>query len=214
MSKIRKVLFLAIASIASLSSCGESGAKVAKCTNGYLSPAVMSYSNMRPTYNYYLTTFTFESLQTFDDNTYVLQVSSSTFSALILPEEGNGAQGNERDNSLTSYYGTFTSEVDDLDPDGLNIKCSIPTRITLLKDSTFFVDTDNWTDDMKTKAAVTKSTYDTATGQQVTEVIKEFNTGSEYVTYYTWSKDVTFCASKAKNSLEYQTLPLIDHSAE
>ena len=45
---------LALASL-SLSAC-NGAAKEAKIKGIYLSPAVMSYNNMRPTYNYYLTT--------------------------------------------------------------------------------------------------------------------------------------------------------------
>ena len=86
-------------------------------TGSYLSPAQLGYSNMRPTYNYYLTTFAFQNLETYSDNTYCLTLSSSTFSAVILPEEGNDATGNERNNSLVKYYGAFTSTVDDLDDD-------------------------------------------------------------------------------------------------
>ena len=49
-------------------------------TGSYLSPAQLGYSNMRPTYNYYLTTFAFQNLETYSDNTYCLTLSSSTFS--------------------------------------------------------------------------------------------------------------------------------------
>lgn len=214
MSNIRKTLLITILSLASLVSCGESQAAAAKCTDAFLSPSTLTYVNMRPNYNYYLTTFTFQGLEIFDDNSYQLTVSASTYSALILPEEGNAIQGNERTNSLTKYYGTFTSTVDDLDPDGLNIVCSIPTKITLLEDSTYFADSSNWTEDMTKKTAVTKIVYDDATGQQTTEVVKEFKSGAEYLEYFTWSKEMTFIASKAKNSLEYQDLALIDHSAK
>lgn len=213
MLKSTKAVLLSILALTTLASCGAAGEgkSAAKLENAFLSPSTLTYQNMRPTYNYYLTTFTFEALEIYDDNTYALSVHSSQFSGLILPEEGNAIQGNERANSVTTYFGKFTSKVDEIDPDGLQIKCEIPTRITLINDSTYFVDTDNWTEDMKTKSAITKVTYNTETGAQSSEVVREFNTGAEYLEYFTWSKSVEFFVSKAKNSLEYKELPLIPH---
>ena len=39
-------------------------------TGAYISPAVLQYQNMRPTNNYYVTTFSFETIQLYSDNTY------------------------------------------------------------------------------------------------------------------------------------------------
>ncbi|MCI7788094.1 MAG: hypothetical protein MR518_01130, partial [Mollicutes bacterium] len=122
-NRILRALVLA-ASVVSLASCGSKNCTPAGGTSGattdnakveektltkaFSSPAKVTYNNRRPTYNYYLTTFTFETLEVFSDSSYAFSVSSSTFSALILPEEGNAVQGNERDNSLVTYYGSFT----------------------------------------------------------------------------------------------------------
>ena len=79
-------LFLAGAMALSLAACsGGGGGSSAggKVTGVYLSPANLSYQNMRPQYNYYLTTFTHEELTLMDNNTYCLVLSSSTFSALV-----------------------------------------------------------------------------------------------------------------------------------
>ena len=52
-------LLLAGALVLSLTACGGGGGSAAgKVTGVYLSPASLSYTNMRPQYNYYLTTFT------------------------------------------------------------------------------------------------------------------------------------------------------------
>jgi ABC-type Fe3+-hydroxamate transport system substrate-binding protein len=150
-------------------------------TGSYLSPAQLGYSNMRPTYNYYLTTFAFQNLETYSDNTYCLTLSSSTFSAVILPEEGNDATGNERNNSLVKYYGAFTSTVDDLDDDTVYYHLSEPSRIVGSDDTLFFYDTANWTDDMKEKTADVTYKYDAETGSQKATGKKEYATGAEYL---------------------------------
>ena len=96
-------LFLAGAMALSLAACNGGGgggsSASGKVTGVYLSPANLSYQNMRPQYNYYLTTFTHEELTLMDNNTYCLVLSSSTFSALELAESTNDAKGNERANS-------------------------------------------------------------------------------------------------------------------
>lgn len=128
-----------------LASCGGS---TAKTSNIFLSPSQLSYTNMRPTYNYYLTTFTHQELTLNDDGSYCLIVSSSTFSALVLSEETSDCNGNERTNYVTKYYGTYTSVANDLDEDLLDISLSVPTRIVYCYDQNYFVDTDNWTESM------------------------------------------------------------------
>ena len=88
---------------------GNTPAKVAKLSYGLSSPAEFSYHNMRPQYNYYLTTFSFQTLDLFDDGTYQLNDILMTFSAVVLPEEGQDGQGNERDNVVSRFYGKYTS---------------------------------------------------------------------------------------------------------
>ena len=124
-------LFLAGAMALSLAACNGGGgggsSASGKVTGVYLSPANLSYQNMRPQYNYYLTTFTQQEITLMDNNTYCLVLSSSTFSALELAESTNDAKGNERENSITKFYGTYTSQVNDLDEDLLDVTLAAPT---------------------------------------------------------------------------------------
>lgn len=155
-------LFLAGAMALSLAACsGGGGGSSAggKVTGVYLSPANLSYQNMRPQYNYYLTTFTHEELTLMDNNTYCLVLSSSTFSALELAESTNDAKGNERANSIYKLYGACTSKTNDLDDDLLDVTLSAPTRVVLSNDQTYWLDTDNWNDSMG-KVVVPPTGYD------------------------------------------------------
>ena len=152
MKKLLSII-LAVAMVAVLlAGCGGSAASGnAKTVGVYLSPAELSYSNMRPQYNYYLTTFTQQEITLLDNNTYVAIVSASTFSALELAESTNDAKGNERTNSIVKFYGTYTSQVNDLDEDLLDVVLSAPTRVVESYDQTYWLDTDNWNDDMGKK---------------------------------------------------------------
>ena len=152
MKKLLSII-LAVAMVAVLlAGCGGSAASGnAKTVGVYLSPAELSYSNMRPQYNYYLTTFTQQEITLLDDNTYVAIVSASTFSALELAESTSDAKGNERTNSIVKFYGTYTSQVNDLDEDLLDVVLSAPTRVVESYDQTYWLDTDNWNDDMGKK---------------------------------------------------------------
>lgn len=157
------LIFTAAAAVAlcavMFTACGGSSAAI---TGVYLSPAQLSYSNMRPGYNYYTTAFTQQELTLFDDNTYCFIVSSSLFSAVELPAEGQDAKGNERTNYITKYFGEYTSAVNDLDADLLDVTLAVPTRIVSAYDSSYYLDTDNWTDAMGSE--VVPGTIDTSTG--------------------------------------------------
>ena len=148
MKKYKKLvtLFLTAAMALSLAACG--GKADGKITGIYLSPAQLSYTNMRPEYNYYLTTFTQQEITLMDDNTYCLEVSAATFSALELSESTSDAKGNERENSITKFYGTYTSQVNDLDEDLLDVTLAAPTRVVRSFDQLYWADTDNWNDAM------------------------------------------------------------------
>ena len=154
MKKTIAILLAAVMLVCALASCsggGNAAASSAKITGVYLSPAQLTYRNMRPTYNYYLTTFAHEELTLLDDGTYCLILSSSTFSALELAESTNDAKGNERDNFITKVYGTYTSQVNDLDEDYLDVTLSAPTRVVKSYDQNYWLDTDNWTEAMGKK---------------------------------------------------------------
>ena len=137
-------LFLAAVMALSLAACGSGGKSAGQITGIYLSPAQLSYNNMRPQYNYYLTTFTQQEITLMDNSTYCLVVSSSTFSALELAEDTNDAKGNERENYITKFYGTYTAQTNDLDEDLQDVTLSAPTRVVRSFDQLYWVDTDSW----------------------------------------------------------------------
>ena len=167
MKKYKKLvtLFLTAAMALSLAACG--GKADGKITGIYLSPAQLSYINMRPEYNYYLTTFTQQEITLMDDNTYCLEVSAATFSALELSESTSDAKGNERENSITKFYGTYTSQVNDLDEDLLDVTLAAPTRVVRSFDQLYWADTDNWNDAMG--KAVTPTQTDPNTGAPIVD---------------------------------------------
>ena len=150
-----------------------------KATGIYLTPGRLSYQNMRPQYNYYLTTFDQQELTLMDDDTYCLVISSSCFSALELAESTNDAKGNERTNYIVKFYGTYTSQVNDLDEDLLDVTLSAPTRVVRSQDQTYWLDTDNWNDDMG--KAVVPGTIDTTTGAAVADPNAEPWTAEQYL---------------------------------
>ena len=192
-NRILRALVLA-ASVVSLASCGSKNCDAASSgsaastpaaektlTNAFSSPAKITYNNFRPTYNYYLTTFSFETLEIYSDSTYAFSVSSSTFSAVILPEEGNAVQGNEKDNSLVTYYGSFSAEADALDEDLITYHLAKPTRMVGLRDAAYYYDTAAWNDTRKEKTAEVTYEYNPDTQQQVETGSKEYATGEEYL---------------------------------
>ena len=191
------VAAIAIVSVFAFAACGTP-----KATGVYLSPAQLSYANMRPTYNYYMTTFTQQELTLYEDNTYCLIVSSSMFSALELPAEGNAAKGNERDNSITKYYGTFTSEPNALDEDLMDVTLATPTHIVVAYDGSYYLDTDNWNDDMGRQ--VVPGTIDTSTGQVVKDPDATPWTAEQYLA------DAAFNEAKAQLNVKQYSFDFID----
>lgn len=179
----KKLTALALAAlmVLSLAACGGNGGGSGggKVTGVYLSPAQLGYSNMRPQYNYYLTTFDQQEITLMDDNTYCLILSSACFSALELAESTNDAKGNERTNYIVKFYGTYTSQVNDLDEDLLDVTLSAPTRVTRSQDQTYWLDTDNWTDDMG--KAVIPAQIDPSTGAEIADPNAEPWTAEQYL---------------------------------
>lgn len=194
MSKKNLLLGVALLGVM-LTGCGETSSE-AKLTGSYLSPSNMVYSNMRPTYNYYTLTFSMQNLKTFDDGTYELSEISQCYSALILPESGSAANGNERENKITTYYGTFTSETNALDSDMLTIKLSEPTRIIDTVDASYYFDTANWTQAM----SEVKITTNPLTGET-----KSYADGETYLSEKKFS-EATFNATISTSAIEYVSL--------
>ena len=171
-------LALSALMVLALAACGG-GSAGGKTTGIYLTPGRLSYQNMRPQYNYYLTTFDQQELTLMDDDTYCLVISSSCFSALELAESTNDAKGNERTNYIVKFYGTYTSQVNDLDEDLLDVTLSAPTRVTRSQDQTYWLDTDNWTDDMG--KAVIPAQIDPSTGAEIADPNAEPWTAEQYL---------------------------------
>lgn len=130
-------------------------------TGAYISPAVLQYQNMRPANNYYVTTFSFETIQLYSDNTYCLTLDSSCFSGVVLPDVGNDATGSARESSVTRYYGTCTQKTNELDEDTLDVSLATPTRIVRNFNSNFYVDSENFHPVTGTGAYFNKVTYET-----------------------------------------------------
>lgn len=130
-------------------------------TGAYISPAVLQYQNMRPTNNYYVTTFSFETIQLYSDNTYCLTLDSSCFSGVVLPDVGNDATGSARESSVTRYYGTCTQKTNELDEDTLDVSLATPARIVRNFNSNFYVDSENFHPVTGTGAYFNKVTYET-----------------------------------------------------
>lgn len=136
----------------------------ATLVESYVSEGKLEYMNMRPTYNYYMTTFKFEVIDLYSDNTYCLTHSSSTFSGLILPEEGNDATGNEKENNITKYFGTYSKAADEIDEDTSHLTLNTPNRIVENYDSQFFADTADFKPvQAKDIQGRVSATYNTAT---------------------------------------------------
>lgn len=206
MKKFTKGLMIAAIAVVSAAATLSLGA----CSGGsqtvegvYLTPAELTYSNMRPTHNYYTTTFTQQELTIYDDNTYCLIVSSSTFSAVVLPDEGNDAKGNERDNSIVKYYGNYTAVENSLNPDLLEITLETPTRIVSKSDDTCYLDTDNWTDEMG--EATREGEIDMSTGQVVIPEGTPNQTAEGYLSANAF-KQVVAQADTTKDQLTFISL--------
>lgn len=181
-------IFLTVAMMSfMLVACGDganAATKEAKTTGIYLSPAQLSYTNMRPQYNYYLTTFTQQELTLMDDNTFCLIISSSCFSALELAESTSDAKGNERTNYITKVYGECTSKPNDLDEDLVDVTLGKITRVVKSYDQTYYVDTANWNDTMG-KAVQPPVGTDENTGAPIYDENAKPVTAAEYLATYT-----------------------------
>ena len=151
-----------------------------------------------------MTTFAHQELTILDDNTYCLIISESTFSALELAESTNDAKGNERNNSVIKYYGTYTSKVNDLDEDLLDITISAPTRVVMTNDQTYWLDTDNWTEAMG-KIVVPPTGFDMTTGTPIMDENAEPWTAEQYLASKAFS-DVVIQANQKTASFDFTEL--------
>ena len=134
--------------------CG--GTPAAKLTGSYNSGAHLDFFSAYPLATYRQMTCLVQNLKTYDDGTYILTVSSTTFSGgLSFDPEGTGnqnASATPRGSEVKEYYGTCTST----EEDGLvTITLTMPTRVTLNTRSTsvigYYADSNMWTDEMGEK---------------------------------------------------------------
>ena len=189
MKKVLTVLLAIVMVACLLTACGGES----KVTGIFLSPASLSYANMRPQYNYYLTTFTHQELTLHDDGTYCLIISESCFSALELAESTSDAKGNERTNAITKYYGKYTSKVNELDEDLMDVVLTAPTRVVVCYDQNYWLDTANWTEEMG-KKVIPPTGYDTTTGTPIVDPNAAPWTAEQYLASKAFS-DVTVLAN-------------------
>lgn len=152
---------VAIAAFA-IPACSCSGSKIADADISamYVSDVKITYSNMRPSNNYYTLTMSYQALTTYGDGTYCLSVSETTHTGIVLSaddlteediKEGKvfeGAKSNPRKTNIRHYYGDFTDEGSGA------IKLGMPFRIVAVNagnegGAECYVDTAAWTDNMK-----------------------------------------------------------------
>lgn len=119
-------------------------------TGAYLSENNLTYSNFLPQYNYFTATSTTQQLDTFDDDTYCLTITTSTYSNIKLgPDVPTGEETwNDRGQTITRYYGTCTVEADPSDETLSFVTISTPTRVVYSSFGSQYFDTDNWTQTM------------------------------------------------------------------
>lgn len=168
-------------------------------TGSYMSNASLGYTNTRPTYNYYVTTMNQQVLDLLDSTHYCFSIYSTSYSGLVLPEEGNGAQGNERANYVLSFYGTYTKTANELDDSMSDISLSAPSRVTMNYDGIYYVDSDNWDDAAKTHTQFTDTT---------TQEVKQYASGSEYLNSFN-TKATSIAVTEGTANFDY-----VDYTAQ
>ena len=179
---------------------GSSSKAAANIKGIYLSPAKAEYNNMRPTYNFYLYNFAQSEITLYDDGTYMIIVSDATFSAVVLDESTNDHSENERTNTFTKLFGTYTSKPNDLDDDLTDVTFSKPERIIRSYDQQYYLDTANWTDAMG--LAVAPKTYDdtgavTGTGDPLT--------AEQYLAEGAFTEELTISVNEKNASFDFDS---------
>lgn len=143
----------AAAVIATVSLAACSGGAPAP-TGTYLSENELTYQNFLPTYNYFFIVSTTQQLDTFDDGTYCLTVTTSSYSNISTGADvPTGSETwNDRGQAITRYYGACTVEVDASDDTLSFVTLSEPTRVAYASYGSVTLDTGNWTEAMTTAA--------------------------------------------------------------
>lgn len=161
MNKAKKALVtLGLAAVAATSVVAFSGcgAKAAESTGLYVSNNNLSYANFLPNYNYFSATISTQSIETFSDNTYCLTIQTTAFSNISLgPDVATGEETwNDRGQTITYYYGTFTSVEDEGD---VTLTLSAPTKTIYITYGTIALDS--------TQTYAADLTYTDAAGNEV-----------------------------------------------
>lgn len=151
--KLKKALIAALsvtvvaAAALSMAACGGGSATQ---TGAYLSENNLTYRNMLPQYNYFYAVSTTQQLDTFDDDTYCLTITTSMYSNISLgPDVPTGQETwNDRGQTITRYYGSCTVEADPSDETLSFVTISTPTRVVYSSFGSQYFDTANWTQAM------------------------------------------------------------------
>lgn len=108
----KKILPLLAVAFGALAMTSCSGGSNATLSNVYLSTNNLDYSNFLPQFNYFFETTTTQQIETYDDDTYILTVNTSTFSNISLgPDVAAGAETyNDRGQNVYKVYGECTLE--------------------------------------------------------------------------------------------------------
>ena len=117
---------------------------------------------------------------------------------------GGNAVVHIQHNAIIKYYGTYTSKVNDLDEDLLDVTISAPTRIVMSNDQTYWLDTDNWTEAMG-KIVVPPAGFDTTTGTPIADPDAKPWTAEQYLASKAFA-DVTIQANQKTSSSDYVEL--------
>lgn len=146
MLKMKKLVavLLAIMMCMGMTACGSSEAA---STGVYLSENDLSYSNFLPNYNYFSSTITTQTLETFEDNTYCLTVNKVSFSNISMgPDVATGEETwNDRGQTTEKYYGTFTEESDE---ENRVITLAKPTKMEYGKFGAPYMNSESVTEDV------------------------------------------------------------------
>lgn len=138
-------------------------------------------------------------LDLLDSTHYCFSIYSTSYSGLVLPEEGNDAKGNDRANYVLSFYGTYTKKANDLDESMSDISLSAPSRVTLNYDGVYYVDSDNWDDAAKTHTQFKDYT---------TQEDKQYASGSEYLNSFN-TKATSITVTEGTDNFDF-----VDYTAQ
>lgn len=156
MKKLHKILaavlmatlVAALAVFAVGCSGGDNTAAAAKLTGIYNSDKKIAYSNFAPNQNYRYFTISYQTIETYDDGTYCLSVSSVGYSNVTFGVDvaSGNFEANEKGTATTRYYGKLT--VEDPTADDATYVLGKPTRVVSSKQGNYYIDTAVWNEKM------------------------------------------------------------------